>query len=77
MLRRHRAALNPRTTAGPLVVHQQPHLSRAAGSFPGHYAPIVAVFGQDGYSQKLPFESEYLTRERPHGHAAIDAFATP
>jgi len=32
MLRPHRALLNQRTTAGPLVAHQ-PHLSRAAGSF--------------------------------------------
>jgi hypothetical protein len=40
MLRRHRAALNPRTTAGPLVAHQQPHLSRAAGSFLGQLLPF-------------------------------------
>jgi hypothetical protein len=32
---------------------------------PFRYAPIIAIFGQNGHSQKLPFENEYLTVSAP------------
>jgi hypothetical protein len=31
----------------------------------GRTAPIIAIFGQNGHSQKLPFENEHLTVSAP------------
>jgi hypothetical protein len=42
MLRLHQAALNPSTSAGPPLGHQNPLLSRATGSFSDPKRPLHA-----------------------------------
>jgi hypothetical protein len=61
MLRLHRAALNPGASAGPLLGHQNPLPSRAAGSFPGCSGDDrhvrVSSGSRERASMLLPFTS--------------------